>query len=88
MSEQMKMDDKALRKIVDEQAEDDGLWFKAETCAEAYVQQELRKLHAAVESHLTAIEGKTESRCPHCGGPLDSDGLSPHILPPPPREEK
>ena len=35
--------------LVHKQAEDDGLWFHAETCAEAYVQQELRKLHDAVE---------------------------------------
>jgi len=38
-----------LQKLVDEQAEDDGLWFVAETAAEAYLQQELRKLHAAIE---------------------------------------
>ena len=36
--------------IVNEQAEDEGLWFYAETAAEAYVQQELRRLHAAVET--------------------------------------
>jgi hypothetical protein len=35
--------------IVNEQAEDEGLWFVAETAAEAYLQQELRRLHAAVE---------------------------------------
>ena len=32
------------------QAEDDGLWFVAETAPEAYLQQELRRLHAALES--------------------------------------
>ncbi len=37
------------RAIVREQAEDEALWFKAETAAEAYIQQELRRLHAAVE---------------------------------------
>lgn len=37
------------RAIVDEQAEDEGLWFRAQTAAEAYLQQELRRLHAAVE---------------------------------------
>ena len=36
--------------MVREQAEDDGLWFEAATAAEGYLQQELRKLHAAVES--------------------------------------
>jgi hypothetical protein len=37
------------REIADQQAEDDGLWFVAETAAEAYLQQELRRLHAAIE---------------------------------------
>ena len=39
-----------LRKMVNEQAEDDGLWFRAETAPEAYLQQELRRLHHAVEA--------------------------------------
>jgi hypothetical protein len=39
-----------LRAIVDEQAEDAGLWFDATTITEAYLQQALRWLHAAVES--------------------------------------
>ena len=38
-----------LRRIVNEQAEDEGLWFMAETAPEAYLQQELRRLHAAIE---------------------------------------
>jgi hypothetical protein len=38
-----------LRELVDRQAEDDGLWFIAQTAPEAYLQQELRKLHAAIE---------------------------------------
>jgi hypothetical protein len=41
-----------LRQMVDEQAEDDGLWFVAQTAPEAYLQQELRRLHAAVEAVL------------------------------------
>lgn len=36
--------------VVNEQAEDEGLWFDAETLPEAYLQQELRRLHAAVEA--------------------------------------
>ena len=40
----------ALASLVREQAEDDGLWFEAVTAAEGYLQQELRRLHAAVES--------------------------------------
>lgn len=39
----------AVRALVAMQAEDDGLWFVAETAAEAYLQQELRKLHAVIE---------------------------------------
>ena len=35
--------------VVNEQAEDDGLWFMARTAPEAYLQQELRKLHAVIE---------------------------------------
>lgn len=41
---------KSPREIVDEQAEDEGLWFVARTAPEAYLQQELRRLHAAVEA--------------------------------------
>jgi hypothetical protein len=33
-----------IREIVNAQAEDDGLWFVAETAPEAYLQQELRRL--------------------------------------------
>lgn len=36
--------------LVNRQAEDDGLWFQAHTATEAYLQQELRKLHAVVEN--------------------------------------
>jgi len=39
----------ALRTLVEAQAEDEGVWFVAETAAEAYLQQELRRLHAAIE---------------------------------------
>lgn len=39
----------AIVALVNKQAADEGLWFEAETCAEATVQQALRKLHAAIE---------------------------------------
>lgn len=42
-----------LRLCLDDQADDDGLWFDAPTAAEAYLQQELRSLHAMIERHLT-----------------------------------
>lgn len=34
---------------MDSQAKDAGLWFHAQTEPEAYLQQELRRLHAAVD---------------------------------------
>lgn len=42
--------------LVLKQAEDVGLWFKAETAAEAYLQQELRRLHAAIEADRLASQ--------------------------------
>ena len=37
------------RHVVNEQADDDGLWFVAATAPEAYLQAALRRLHRAVE---------------------------------------
>lgn len=45
-----------IRLLVDRQATDEGLWFVAETVTEAYLQQELRRLHAT-------IEGRTAQEC-------------------------
>lgn len=39
-----------LRSLSDMMAEDEGLWFVAQTAAEGYLQQELRKLCAMIES--------------------------------------
>ena len=41
--------EKALLELVNQQAEDEGLWFDATKAPEAYLQQELRKLHVAIE---------------------------------------
>ena len=41
--------DSLIKHLVNEQAEDEGLWFVAETAAEAYLQQELRRLHRLIE---------------------------------------
>ncbi len=38
-----------IRDFADEQAEDEGLWFEAQSAAEAYLQQELRRLHKVIE---------------------------------------
>lgn len=40
---------KALQDIVSGQAEDEGLWFGSENVTEAFLQHELRRLHAAIE---------------------------------------
>lgn len=63
------------RRLVDEQAEDEGLWFIAETAAEAYLQQELRRLHAAVEGDALAETPEAEP-CddPRCGLSLGHEG--------------
>jgi ribosomal protein RSM22 (predicted rRNA methylase) len=45
-----------LSRLASEQAEDEGLWFLAETAAEAYLQRELRKLHAAIEREVVSDE--------------------------------
>ena len=41
-----------IQMLVDGQSEDDSLWFEAQTAPEAYLQQELRKLHAVIEEAL------------------------------------
>lgn len=53
-----------LREATAAMAEDHGLWFRAETAAEAYVQQELRKLCALIEAPVAdvATEGQGKSR--------------------------
>lgn len=38
-----------LRGLVNEQAEDEGIWFRAMYASEAYLQRALRDLHDAVE---------------------------------------
>jgi len=38
-----------IRAKANKQAEDWGLWFETKTTSEAYLQQELRSLHAAIE---------------------------------------
>ena len=39
-----------ITNLVSKQAEDEGLWFVAATAAEAYLQQNLRHLHAVIEA--------------------------------------
>jgi len=49
------MKTQALIELVKRQAWDDGLWFIAQTAPEAYLQQELRRLHDATESVISVI---------------------------------
>jgi len=44
-----------LRKLVDEQAEDEGLWFVANTASEGYLQHHLRLLHEMIERAAAPI---------------------------------
>lgn len=39
-----------------EQAEDEGLWFNAKYASEAYLQQELRRLHAVIERAYAELQ--------------------------------
>ena len=48
-----------LRDLVDDQANDEGLWFLAATAPEAYLQQELRALHALCE-RLVNVGAETD----------------------------
>ena len=45
-----------IQRCVDEQAEDEGLWFQAATAPEAYLQQELRVLHGIIEADVEFIQ--------------------------------
>ena len=49
-----------LRAVVDEQAEDDALWCETSSIVEAYLQQELRRLHSIVEAHRIECWAKDE----------------------------
>ena len=44
--------------LVNDQAEDEGIWFDAETATEAYLQVAIRKLHAEIENEIN---------CDDCG---------------------
>jgi len=46
----------AIKAVVDEQANDEGLWVVPETITEDYLQRALRRLHEA-------IEGKSSEQC-------------------------
>ncbi len=49
-----------IRKLVNEQAEDEGLWFVAQSAPEAYLQAHLRRLHALIEHYTTDEQGRDQ----------------------------
>ncbi len=44
-----------IQDMVDSQAEDEGLWFSAQTAPESYLQHNLRELHREIEA-ASAVE--------------------------------
>ena len=54
----MKKQRDRIQAIVDQQAEDEGLWFMAQTAPEAYLQEQLRLLHRVIEGQGQESEGK------------------------------
>lgn len=38
--------------LVNKQAEDEGIWFRAEYASEAYLQRAIRELHDSVEKYF------------------------------------
>ena len=49
INEHMQKRNETLEAVVNEQCEDGGLWFDAMSAPEAYVQQELLRLHRIIE---------------------------------------
>lgn len=45
-----------IQKVVNEQAEDEGLWFYPESAPEAHLQRALRRLHAVIEGEEETCE--------------------------------
>ena len=74
-----------VQRIVDEQAEDEGLWCQAANIVEAYLQQELRRLHAAIENDASAPVEPLDRTSP----PIQGEGACPtnhtsmHLTPDP-----
>lgn len=73
----------SARKVIERQANDDGLWFLSRTAPEAYLQAALRNLHAAVEgtdalgnaTHPTTPAGH-EGQCDHSWHLYQPNGFS------------
>jgi len=50
----LKLELQKIRDLVAAQVNDEALWFLNVSVTEAYLQQELRKLHALIEKHVTS----------------------------------
>lgn len=48
--------------VVNEQAEDEGLWFFSHSCSEAYLQAALRRLHSAVEHDARRLKAEIDEK--------------------------
>lgn len=69
-----------LRRFIDLQAEDEGLWFVAQTAPEAVVQRGLRGCHMMFEQLFTVStlqkcqcinrSGRRDNICKDCGNPV------------------
>jgi hypothetical protein len=65
--------------VVNEQAEDEGLWFQPVYASEAYLQAALRRLHAAVEGASRDASSDVHiqlHKCEHCGATTSIDCVS------------
>jgi len=56
-----------IQKLVNKQADDEGLWAEAQHISEGYIQTNLRKLHAVIENTTIFGTPKEQPRCPTCG---------------------
>ena len=63
------------QRVVDEQANDEGLWFTARTASEAYLQRELRRLHAVIEGGTFGDRGERL-----CAGIVDGNTATKEYL--------
>ena len=54
-----------LKALVSHQARDEGLWFHAQTASEAYLQQELRRLHGMCEAVIKGQANESEKCSGH-----------------------
>lgn len=64
----------AILQKVARQASDPGLWFEAQSASEAYLQQELRYLHAIIETVLGSEEVNPMKRPPPFWALLEESG--------------